>query len=118
MPEVQKYIQATEFVFEAMPHHPSIVSASVLSALEGHYGDHHRTTRTQGSTLWINPLMTLYWCFHLGPVARRILYLDDVKQTQTCWDVIEAIDAFRNRCDAIRQRTMIPDSSFDRKLSR
>src|SRR5262245_12107856 len=117
MPQVQQYIQATEAVFEAMPHHPSIVSASVLSALEGHYGDHHRTTRTQGSTLWINPLMTLYWCFQLGPVARRILYLDAVKQTQTCWDVTVAIENFRRRCEAIRQRTMIPDSSFDRNVS-
>jgi hypothetical protein len=118
MPEVQRYIQATEAVFEAMPHDPSIVSASVLSALEGHYGDHHRTVRTRGSTLWINPLMTLYWCFRLEPVARRILYLDDVKQTQSCWDVMEAIDAFRRRCGPIRERTTIPDSSLSRKMSR
>jgi len=118
MPEVQKYMRATESVFEAMPHHPSIVSASVLSALEGHYGDYHRTARTQGSNLWINPLMTLYWCFHLRPVARRILYLDAVKQTETCWDVMEAIDVFRLRCKAIRDRATIPDSSLGRNLSR
>lgn len=35
MPEVQRYFEASEFVFEAMAHHPSIVSTSILSALEG-----------------------------------------------------------------------------------
>jgi hypothetical protein len=118
MPEVQRYFEATEFVFQAMSHHPSIVSASILSALEGHYGDHHRTARTRGSTLWINPLMTLYWSFRLEPVARRILYLDALKQTQTMWDVMEAINAFRSVCPAIRSRSFIPDSSLDRALRR
>src|SRR5262249_19815049 len=76
MPDVQKYMDAAQAVCEAMPDCPSIVCASIRSALEGHYGDHHRTARTRGSTLWINPLMTVYWCFHLEPAARRILFLD------------------------------------------
>ena len=74
--------------------------------------------RTKDSTLWINPLMTFYWCFRLEPVARRILYLDAIKKTQTCWEVIEVIDQFRKGCSAIRERTTIPDNSFDRKKSR
>jgi hypothetical protein len=118
MPEVRRYMEAAQAVCEAMPDHPSIVCASILSALDGHYGDHHRTARTRGSTLWINPLMVLYWCFRLGPVARRVLYLDDVKQTRTAWALVEAIDAFRRRCPAIRDRAVIPDSSFDRRASR
>jgi hypothetical protein len=118
MPEVRRYAEAALAVCEAMPDLPSIVCASVLSALEGHYGDHHRTARTRGSTLWINPLMSLYWCFRLGPVARRILYLDDLKETRTRWDVIEAVDAFRRRCPAVRERTAIPDASIGRRLSR
>jgi hypothetical protein len=118
MPEVRRYGEAAAAVCEAMPDMPSIVCASILSALEGRYGDYHRTARTRGSTLWINPLMTFYWCFRLGPVARRILYLDDVKQTRTLWDVIEAIDAFRRRCPAVRERSAVPDASFDRRLSR
>jgi hypothetical protein len=118
MPEVQRYIEATEFVFRAMVHHPSIVSASILSALEGHYGDHHRTPRTEGSTLWINPLMTLYWCFRLEAVARRLLYRDGIKQTQTMWDVMEAIEAFRRGFTSIRHRTTIPDNSLSHRLSR
>lgn len=118
MPEVRLYAQAVQAVFEEMPDHPSIVSAAILSALEGHYGDYHRTARTGGSVLWINPLMTFYWCFRLGPVARRILYLDDIKRTQTMWDLIQAIDAFRERNETVRSRSTIPDVSHSSRLSR
>jgi hypothetical protein len=118
MPEVRRYIEAAQAVCDAMPANPSIVCASILSALEGQYGDHHRTARTRGSTLWINPLMTLYWCFRLGPVARRILYLDQVKRTTTRWDLTSAIDRFRRGCPARREAAFLPDASFDRRLSR
>jgi hypothetical protein len=118
MPEVQRYQTALEAVLQAMPSQPSIVSTSIVSALEGHYGDHRRTVRTKGSTLWINPRMALYWCFRLEPVARRILYLDAIKEAQTYWEVMAVIDIFRQHCSEIRERTQIPDNSFDRKKSR
>lgn len=53
MPEAQLFREAAEAVFAEMPHYPSIVSTSILSALAGEYGDHHATSRTSGSTLWI-----------------------------------------------------------------
>ena len=118
MPEVRLYAEAVEAVFAAMPDCPSIVNASILSALDGHYGDHHRTARTRGSTLWINPLMTLYWCFRLEPVARRILYLDMVKRTRTRLDLMQAIEEFRDHCTTRRERGVLPDASFDRRVSR
>lgn len=118
MPEVQRYAAAVEAVFAAMPGAPSIVNASILSALDGQYGDHHRVGRTRGSVLWINPLMTVYWAFRLGPVARRVLYLDAIKRTRTMWDVVTVIDAFRRNCAETRARTVIPDASFGRRLSR
>jgi hypothetical protein len=114
MPAVERYLAAVEGVVEAMPHHPSIVCASIVSAIEGQYGNFHRTERTQGSTLWINPIMAQYWCFRLGAVARRILYLDAVKKTRHFREVMAAIDAFRDNCPTIRGRSVIPDSSFDR----
>jgi hypothetical protein len=118
MAEVRLYEAATQAVFSLMPTQPSIVSASILSALEGHYGDHHRTARTRGSTLWINPLMCLYWCFALEPVARRIQYLEDLKPTRSYWELMQAIEAFRDRCQNRRAQTAIPDASFDRRTSR
>ena len=55
---------------------PAEHRADVLSAIEGRFGNHHRTDRTEGSELFINPLMGLYWCFALEHVARRVLYLE------------------------------------------
>ena len=108
MPEVRRYRDATETVFALMPHHISIVSSSILSALEGLYGDSHATDRTEGSELWINPLMPIYWCFRLGPVAERILYRAAMLETRSYMDINYAIDAFRLRCAAIRPPIAIP----------
>lgn len=108
MPEVRRYREATETVFALMPHHVSIVSSSILSALEGMYGDHHATERTEGSELWINPLMTVYWCFRLAPVAERILYRDAMLPTRSYLDINAAILEFRTRCQTIRPPTAIP----------
>jgi hypothetical protein len=97
MPEVQKYKAASEYVFQAMPNDISIVTSSILSALAGNYGDYHATPRTKGSKLWINPLMSLYWCFRLPQVARRIIYLDLVKQTNTYSDLLFSIEGLQSR---------------------
>jgi len=111
MPEVRRYRAATEAVFRAMPGNESIVSSSVLSALAGHYGSYHATSRTAGKSLWINPLMPAYWCFWLAPVAERLLYRGDLAATATYNDVRHVIGEFRSRCAAaraIRPRTDIP----------
>ncbi|MBN1428119.1 MAG: DUF1152 domain-containing protein [Anaerolineae bacterium] len=108
MPEAQKYRAATEAVFESMAHHISIVSSSILSALAGHYGNYHATSRTRGSTLWINPLMPVYWCFQLAQVAKRVLYLEEMKETDTYDDINRVIKRFRQNCDSIRKPQAIP----------
>jgi hypothetical protein len=108
MPEVQRYQQATEAVFQAMPKLESIVASSILSALEGHYGDYHRNARTRTGTLWINPLMAIYWCFELAPVARRILYREPMLATATIQEVQRVIVEFRKALPAIRPRSDIP----------
>jgi hypothetical protein len=108
MPEVQQYQAAVEAVFQAMPKMESIVSSSILAALAGEYGDYHRTARTAGSTLWINPLMAVYWCFQLAPVADRLLYGPALKSTMSRADVDQVIRRFRADCGQIRSRSVIP----------
>jgi hypothetical protein len=108
MPEVQMYRQATEFVFKSMPHEISIVSSSIISAIDGHYGDHQVTPRTRNSKLWINPLMPVYWCFQLSAVADRILYGAAMKSTDQYADVERVIWEFRESCRNIRPRQDIP----------
>jgi hypothetical protein len=104
MPEVQRFREATDYVLLHTTERPSIVLTSILSALDGHFGDHHRTDRTAGSELFVNPLMALYWCFRLGPVARRVLYLDGIRPLSTFFEVQHHIELFH----AARRETHRP----------
>jgi hypothetical protein len=51
--------------------------------------------RTEGSTLWINPLMSMYRGFDLDAVARNCLYLAAVQTTVTRADVASGRSSFR-----------------------
>mgnify|MGYP000314547965 CR=1 FL=1 len=106
MPESALYLEALEYVHRLMPQ-MSIVNSSVASAIEHEFGDHHRTERTRGSVLWINPLMALYFAFELGPVADRVLYLDQLMETQTMFEIAARIEAFRHTVE-IKPREPIP----------
>ena len=108
MPEVQRYRQASDYVFAAMSQHISIVSSSILSALAGQYGDYHATPRTGGSQLWINPLMPLYWCFQLDAVAKRVLYVEAMKETSDYMDVRQVIGHSRKQTRPHRTPKPLP----------
>lgn len=101
MPEVRAYREAVTAVHQRMPDAPSIVSSSIVSALEGHFGDHHATTRTAGSELFINPLMSLAWAFRLDAVAARLLYANGARQTQSYHELHSLIEKFRAAHPAI-----------------
>ena len=108
MPEVQLYREAVQATFDKMPTRPSVICSSVISAIDGHYGDHHATERTHGSELWINPLMSLVWCFRLAAVADRCLYLDEVKQTEYLSDIATVIHKKRLAIGRVRPWRSIP----------
>ncbi len=68
----------------------SVINSSVISAVQGQYGDYHLTEKTHGSRLWISPLMPLYWFFEAQIVAHHNLYLSELRDTQTFRDAIYA----------------------------
>lgn len=94
MPEFRAFTEAVEYVCTRMPGRESIVATSIVAAGEGRFGDFHPTERTRGSQLFINPLMSMYWCFEVDGVARRCLYLDYLLDTYDRWDVHRAISNF------------------------
>jgi hypothetical protein len=94
MPEVRLFRDATEYVLAQTSSRPSIVCTSILSAIEGQFGNHHRTDRTAGSELYINPLMSLYWAFRLDQVARRVPYLNGMRNLCGYVDVEQYIDLY------------------------
>ena len=106
--EFRLYRDACEFAFARLPQQPSIVNASIIAAVAGSFGDIHPTKRTEGSKLFINPLMGLFWSFRLENVARRNLYLDQIRDTDTTEEVALAIEEFRDSLPAIRPWTTIP----------
>ncbi len=108
MDEFVKYREALSYANKRMPERPSIVSNSIVSAIEGHYGDHHRTERTAGSTLWINPLMSLYWCFHLAPVVKKMQYYPLIRNSKTMHEISGQIAAYRRGLTQFRSKQQIP----------
>lgn len=108
MEEFRLYREACDYVMARMPRHPSIVNTSIISAVLGRFGDQHATDRTEGSELFINPLMTLYWAFRLEHVARRNLYLDKIADTTTYQELSLAIEAFHASEPKLRPWKEIP----------
>ncbi len=96
MPEVSQYKEAVEYVHGRMPSRPSIVNHSIMSAVDGEFGNVHKTSRTAGSELYINPLMALYFTFDLQAVARRVLYLGMLEETQFFREVMFRIRGYRS----------------------
>ncbi|MHC4401368.1 MAG: DUF1152 domain-containing protein [Planctomycetota bacterium] len=109
MPPVRRYMEASRWVRSAMREDvASIVCSSILSALEGRFAAYHSTERTSGNRLWISPLMTFYWGFHVSAVAERVLYLEDIVGTESYEEVLLAIETFRARHEGLRSWEEIP----------
>ena len=70
---------------------PSIVCASITDAMLGHFGNHHSTSRTKNSKLFINPLMPIYWTFELNKLAAKIPYALALRTTSSRTDVVKVI---------------------------
>ncbi len=108
MEEFRLYSEVCEYVKTRMSRQPSIVNASIISAVNGWFGDRHATKRTEGSELFINPLMGIYWAFQLEQVARRNLYLNRIANTSTYQELSLAIETFQGTQPKGRAWTDIP----------
>jgi hypothetical protein len=83
MESYQAFEAAVWYVQGQRRQESSVINSSLISAVRGHYGDYHLTEKTNGSRLWISPLMSIYWFFDLDAVAQRNLFLPQLKETQT-----------------------------------
>jgi len=89
------YRDAVAHAQEMTPARPSIVNGQIAAALAGHHGDHHVTTRTRGTTLFVNPLMAMYFTFDLPGLAAANRYLDRIENTIGVRQVMARIETFR-----------------------
>ncbi|WP_033221685.1 DUF1152 domain-containing protein [Kitasatospora phosalacinea] len=95
-PEAALYLDAVARARDECPEHPSIVQGSIAAALRGEFGDVRFTERTGDSTLFINPLMTLYFGVTVEALAARNLYLDRLEHTVLLGQVASAIGRFQD----------------------
>ena len=113
MEEVRLFKEACMYVFDKMKGAESIVCASILSAVEGKFGNHHMLERTRSdpdSKLFINPLMSMYWAYRLEHVAAELLYRDSIRDSLEMSEIVKAIETFRTELgnSKVRKETKIP----------
>jgi hypothetical protein len=100
------YEEALNSVHRQPGQQPSVINASVVSAVRGHFGDYHATERTRGSELWISPLMSLYWFFTVDAVAAQNLFLPQLQQAESMGD------AFAATYEAREQMSLRPSAAI------
>lgn len=102
------FVDAVAHAQAHTPDHPSIVNGSIAAAVQGAFGDVRFTSRTRGSELFINPLMSICFAFELDGLARRCLYLDRIENTHLIRQVSSAIADFREEVPRQRPPRRIP----------
>jgi Uncharacterized protein conserved in archaea len=107
MPEYLAYEKATLTVFGHTRQDPSVINGSVISAVQGHFGNYHMTEKTKGSRLWISPLMALYWMFDFQAVAERNILLGQLASTSDFQSALRAVIALRQTC-VTRREARVP----------
>jgi hypothetical protein len=95
MESYRGYADAIGWVNELPFQDPSVINASIVSAAQGHFGNYHLTQKTAGSSLWVNPFMSLYWFFELATVAERNLFVSQLQSTQTPRDALYVMSEIR-----------------------
>ncbi len=108
MEESQAFLAAVRYANDRMPQIQSIVANSITSALEGEYGNYHRTARTWGSELWINPLMTIYWAFELQKLVPQIKYYELIKSVNTIGEFNGQLARYRQSQSDLREHRPMP----------
>jgi hypothetical protein len=94
--EAALYRDAVTAAHAATPGRPSIVNGQIAAALSGESADTGFTRRLSGPTLFVNPLIAIYFTVELRALAARCLYLDRLEQTLTVRHIEAQIEQFRS----------------------
>jgi len=95
MESYRRYEEAVLAVFDAQPGYPSVINSSLISAVQGHYGNHHLTKKTEGSSLHISALMGIYWFFDARLTADQNRVLPHLRTTYTVDEAWKAMKSTR-----------------------
>lgn len=106
--EARAYTTAVQQAQDATPLSPSIVNGQIAASLRGEFGNVQFTTRTEGSELFVNPLMGVYFSVDLDALARGVHYLPALERTRTAFDVALAIEEYRESTGERRPKRALP----------
>ncbi len=106
-PEAEALAALVEHANQRQSTQKSIVLNSILSALNGEFGDYHATDRTLGSELFINPLMTQYWFFTIQDLVRRMAYAEELAKASSWEEARSVVERVAEPLDR-RPRRPIP----------
>jgi hypothetical protein len=95
------YVRCVEYVFAGQMHQKrSHVHSVITRSLSGEFG-------AKAPHVWLSPLTSMYWYFDARAVAQTHLFLEELRGTESIWDVAKRIAAVRARMD-IRGHIQIP----------
>jgi hypothetical protein len=107
MPEYRAYEDAVMTVHRQRYQDPSVINASIISAVRGEYGDYHLVEKTRGSRLWISPLMSLYWFYDFPVVVAQHAILPALGESVTFSDALRSALTARGQLST-RRSTAVP----------
>ncbi|MFN8375522.1 MAG: DUF1152 domain-containing protein [Anaerolineae bacterium] len=106
MPAFQQFESACRYVWDQPDHHKSHISTRIIPAVRGEFGNYDMYNLNRGS-VFVSPLMGLYWFFDAPTVIKHNLLIDTVAETQTKEDAFRLCNGFIRRLN-LRPRRSIP----------
>ncbi len=107
MEAFQLYEAAGRYVWEMPKHARSHISTRIIPAVHGEFGNHHMYPEAREESLFISPLMSLYWFFDAMAVIKRSLLIPQIQDSETVRDAFAVYAMYRTRAQ-LRPRKAIP----------
>ena len=100
-PACDVYVRAVEAVFAGQAEQKrSHVHHVITSAVRGVFG-------ATAPHVWLSPLASMFWFFDAQAVARSHLFLDELRPTDSIWEIAARVEAARKALP-IKERSTIP----------
>jgi hypothetical protein len=95
------YVRAVEYVFAGQMHQKrSHVHSVITRSLGGEFG-------AKAPHVWLSPLASMYWYVDARVAAHSHIFLEELRDTESIWDVVARIEAVRSQVK-VRERCAIP----------
>lgn len=108
METFQQFEAASRYVWEKPRHPKSHITTRVIPAVHGHFGNYHMyDDNSHQPSIFVSPLMSLYWFFDANVVIMRNLLIDMLSTTYTTREAFLKYAALRSQLK-IRPQKPIP----------